>query len=138
MKFSIDKLEENDEEVIKLDFPLLKEWDISATQLIEGWFPTEDQVTLHIEDLDIDFKAGLKLDENGYLDPIVYDVKIDFGETMITNSNWFLETVFHGFIEFSIRMIENSSFFWGQYMFTNLLGPVMDKFANHYQIPQII
>jgi len=95
-------------------------------------FPTEDPVTLHIEDLDIDFKAGLRLDEQGFLDPIVYDVSIKFGESMITNSNWFLNEVFYGFIEFSIVMIENSSWFWGEYMFTHLLGPVLDKAANHY------
>lgn len=120
------------------DFPLLKKWDISAKQYIDGWFPTEDEVTLHIEDLDIDFKGGLRLDENGYLDPVVYGIKINFGKTMITNTNWFLETIFHGIVEFSIVMIENSAWFWGEYVFTNMLGPVMDKFANHYQMPQVI
>jgi hypothetical protein len=62
----------------------------------------------------------------------VYDVKIQLGKSMITNTNWLLEEMCHGFLEFSIVMIENSSWFWGEYMFTNMLGPVLDKFTNHY------
>ena len=31
-------------------------------------------------------------------------------------------------------MIENTSYFLGEYMFTNELGPVIDKALNHYRI----
>lgn len=130
--------EDDNYPVVVMDFPLLNKWDISANQILEFMGVTsEDEVTLHIEDLDIDFKAGLRLDENGYLDPVVYNVKISLGESTITNSNWFLEAIFHGFVKFSCVMIENSSWFWGDYMFTNMLGPVLDKIANHYQMPVV-
>jgi hypothetical protein len=109
ISFKIDEaFEDTDfkEPVVVIDFPALKKWEISAKQKLNTWiFPDEDEVTMNIEDLDVEFKAGLTLDEHGYLDPIVYDIQIKFGESMITNTNAFLEFVFHGFVKFSLIMI---------------------------------
>jgi len=41
----------------------------------------------------------------------------------------------HQFIYFGIVIIENSVYFVGQYIFTNMMGPVMDSFLNHYMFP---
>lgn len=44
-------------------------------------FHSMTYVDLSFLDLDIDFETGLKLDENGYLDPVVKQIHIDFGRT---------------------------------------------------------
>lgn len=97
--------------------------------------PDEEEITVKIKDFDINFHTSFELNEKGFLDPIVYGCEINFGESMITNSNPFMELVYHNFIEFSKVMIENSAWFFGKYMFTHLLGPVLDNFSNHYILP---
>jgi len=85
-----------DTNIITMDFPALKEWDITAHQTVNTWImPSDSSVTIHIEDFDIDFKTGLRLDEHGYIDPDVFFVDIKFGNTMITSGNWFLELMMH-------------------------------------------
>lgn len=75
------------------------------------------------------------MDEKGYLDPIVYGCEINFGESTIKNTDQTLEFFYHGLLEFSKVMIQNSAYFFGEYMFTNLLGPMVDEFTNHYMLP---
>jgi hypothetical protein len=41
----------------------------------------------------------------------------------------------HQFLYFGLVIIENSVYFVGEYIFTNMLGPVMDGFLNHYKFP---
>lgn len=38
-------------------------------------------IDLSFLNLDVDFETGLELDENGYLDPTVNKIHIDFGGT---------------------------------------------------------
>jgi hypothetical protein len=37
------------------------------------------------------------------------------------------------FVEFAIVVIENSTYFVGQYIFSSLLGPMMSQFLNDYK-----
>ena len=131
VKFGITR--EYDMGLIAMDFPAIKDWFIKAHEKTNSWFlPEESDIGIHIQNFDVDFKAALRLDKNGYIDPIVYNVDIKFGNSMVTHSNWFLELIMHELVLFSEVMIENSAWFFGEYMFTNLLGPVMDKFFNRY------
>jgi hypothetical protein len=52
--------------------------------------PTESPVEIIIKDLDVDFSCYFKLDEKGYLDPVVFKTHIDFGETAFNHDNWFV------------------------------------------------
>jgi hypothetical protein len=88
---------------------------------------------LIIKDFDVDFRGQFKLDEHGYLDPVVYGVDIDFGHSDFIQDDWFLEAVTFELIQFSFVVIHNTAWLLGQYMFTNMLGPAMDKYLNHYQ-----
>lgn len=68
------------------------------------------------------------------LDPIVQDCDIDFGRrSYFRHNNKYLEYLMHQFIVLSVQIIEQSSFFMGQYMFTELLGPVLDTYLRHYE-----
>ena len=44
-----------------------------------------------------------------------------------------LSMAMHQLLQFSFIMIENSAWFFGEFMFTNMLGPVFDKALNHYR-----
>jgi len=72
------------------------------------------------------------LDDEGYLDPKVWDVMINMGETYIYHDNLFVTYTMHQILELGKVIIENSAFFWGDRMFSSLLGPVLDKHMNHY------
>lgn len=82
--------------IIALDFPALKDWDIKAHQHFNAWvWPSESEINVHIKDFDVDFKTSLRLDKNGYLDPVIYNVDIKFGKTEVTHSNAFIQLMMH-------------------------------------------
>ena len=76
---------------------------------------------------------SLVLDEEGYLDPEVRKCSIDFGESTFYHENNILRIMFHQLITLSLVIIENSSYFMGKYMFTEMLGPVLDVYLKHYE-----
>jgi len=39
----------------------------------------------------------------------------------------------HQFIFFAMVIIENSVYFVGQYIFTNMMGPILDTYLDHYK-----
>lgn len=65
----------------------------------------------------------------------MYSADIHFGESYLYHDNPITAFVMHQFIYFGIVIIENSVYFVGQYIFTNMAGPVMDSFLNHYMFP---
>jgi len=74
------------------------------------------------------------LDERGFLDPTVYDVEIKFGSSYVHHDNFVLGFFMHQIITYSMVMIEQSSFFVGKFMFTGMLGPLMDQALGNYEI----
>jgi hypothetical protein len=131
VKFGITR--EYDTNLIAMDFPAIKEWVILAHEKTNSWFaPEESDIGIKLENFDIDFKASLRLNNKGYIDPVIYNCDIKFGNSMVKHSNWLKELVMHEVVLFSEVMIENSAYFFGEAMFTNLLGPVLDKFFNRY------
>lgn len=73
------------------------------------------------------------LDENGYVDPVVYDADIKFGSSYLYHDNKIMAFVMHQFVYFAIVIIENSVYFVGDYIFSEMMGPVVDKMLGHYQ-----
>jgi hypothetical protein len=73
------------------------------------------------------------LDEKGYLDPVVRKCNIDFGESFFYHENLYLKILMHQLVHLSLVIIENSSYFMGKYMFTEMLGPVLDVYLKHYE-----
>jgi hypothetical protein len=63
----------------------------------------------------------------------VYGVDIEFGESNFEQDDPFLNFVTFEIIQFSMVVIHNTAWLLGEYMFTNMLGPVLDKYLNHYQ-----
>jgi hypothetical protein len=123
-----------DKRLIKFDFPAIKEWEIKAHQHVNSWIlPHESDVKLVIKDFDVDFDSDLKLDENGYLDPIVWNADVKFGETFLYHENKFIGFIMHQLIEYLILVIKDSVYFLGGTLFSQLLGPVLDKALNHYR-----
>jgi hypothetical protein len=62
-------------QLIKVDFPAIKDWEITAFQkVINPIFESDSRVELYFKDFDINFQTDLTLDERGFLDPTVYDV----------------------------------------------------------------
>jgi hypothetical protein len=125
-----------DKALMSVKFPAVKHWEIDAKQDVNFWFlPDYSNIQLIFKDFKIDFETDLVLDEHGYLDPVVYSADIHFGESYLYHDNPITAFVMHQFIYFGIVIIENSVYFVGQYIFTNMMGPVMDSFLNHYMFP---
>jgi len=77
-----------DRPLLKIDFPAIKHLEINTKSHVNSWLlPEEEDLTFIIEDFDLDFQTNLRLDEKGYIDPIVSDVKINFGETKVEHRN---------------------------------------------------
>jgi hypothetical protein len=43
----------------------------------------------------MDIKTDLTLDKNGYLDPIVYECNLNFGDTYLYHDNWITAFAMH-------------------------------------------
>jgi hypothetical protein len=58
-----------------------------------------------------------------------------FGESTLTHDNWFFEMMMHQFVTFSMIIIENTAFFCGELMMSNIGEPVLTTFLNDYKMP---
>lgn len=124
-----------DQSLIKFDFPAIRSWEIDAMQEINSYIlPSYSKVELIFKDFDIDFQTDLVLDTNGYIDPVVYDCDIKFGSSYLYHDNKLMAFVMHQFVYFAIVIIENSVYFVGDYIFSNMMGPILDKALNHYKM----
>lgn len=122
--------------MLKVDFPAIKEWKIDASQKTNSWLlPEESHVELEFTDFDINFNTQLELFDDGFLKPVVYELEVKFGSTYVYHDNFILSFIMGQFIEFAIVVIENSTYFVGQYIFSSLLAPMLAKFTNGYQLP---
>lgn len=129
----------HDRQLIELKFPALKSWEIEANQKVNTWImPSESHVELIFKDFSFNFKSNFKLDENGYLDPMMEDCDIKFGDSYLYHDNQIIAFTMHQFIYFAIVIVENSVYFVGQYIFSNMMGPVMDTYLDHYRKTTII
>ena len=119
---------------IQVQFPAIKHWEISAEQHVNTWIlPADSHVQLTFKDFTFDFNSGLKLDYNGYLDPVVYSCSVHFGNSYFYHDDKLLALLMHQVIYFGIIILENSVSMAGRYVFTEMLGPVMDEYLNHYR-----
>lgn len=41
----------------------------------------------------------------------------------------------HQVVQFALVIVENSVYFVGEYIFTNMAGPVLTTFLNDYKLP---
>lgn len=113
--------------------PAVKNWKISANQHVNTWIlPSDSKIDLEFKNLEFEFQVDLKLTDKGYIKPIVYDVQIKFGDSYFYHEDQFIAFIMHQFIYFSIVIIENSVYFVGEYIFTNMMGPIIDNYLNHY------
>jgi len=115
----------------------MKKWEISAYQEV-----SEDPlglatgyVVLGIEDLDIDIVITLGITENGFVHPVFHDVKLDLGGTYFEFENGFSEFMAWQLIEFLKIMIENSVYFVGPFLLTDMAADNIDRMLDLYQIP---
>lgn len=74
------------------------------------------------------------MDEKGFLDPSVKSIDVHFGESYLYHNNPFTAFAMHQVLYLTIIVIENSVWWVGDYIFTEMMGPVMDRFLNHYEI----
>ena len=69
------------------------------------------------------------------MNPIVKSCHISFGNTHIYHDSPLIAILMHQVIYYLKVVIENSVYFVGDQIFTNLLGPVIDYFLNDYIFP---
>mmetsp|Transcript_18526 Transcript_18526/g.28449 ORF Transcript_18526/g.28449 Transcript_18526/m.28449 type:complete len:402 (+) Transcript_18526:203-1408(+) len=129
-----------DTKLIKMHFPALKDWTISAHQKIDTLlFPSESDVRFQFKDFNFKMQFDLDFNEDtGYLDFDVYDSEINFGESYLYHDNKILAVIMHQIIYYLIVIFENTSYFFGKPILTKLLGPVFDRFANDFQFPIVL
>ena len=81
---------------MSVKFPALKSWQIDADQTsFIGFFPETSKVSLIFKNFKFDFDTDLKLDENGYLDPVVKACSVRFGESYLYHDNPITALVMH-------------------------------------------
>jgi hypothetical protein len=124
----------DDQMYLNIDLPILEHWEINAKQEVNTWLiPANSDIQLVFKNFDIDVKTGLRVNDNGFIDFPIKEVRLNFGDSYLYHENWFVAFVMHQFVYFSVIMIENSAWFVGEYVFSKMLGPVIDEFMNDYK-----
>ena len=126
-------------EVLKMNFPTLKEWKIHANQHVNSFFAPKSS-PVYFEFKDFDFMLNLNFDrkDNGYLHPNVMSTDIKFGESFFYHDDWVQAVIWHQTIKYALVIIQNSVYFAGQHIFNGMLEPVMTKYLNYYQLEVVL
>ena len=122
---------------IKLYMPIIEYWEMSGHQEQKHWLLSHSSdVKLIFRDLKFEFDFGFMLDNHHYLDPIVYNCLIDFGDSFLYHNNRFLGFWIHQVVKMFLLVVENTCRFShvGMFVYGDLLGPGMDKWLNKYQM----
>ena len=64
----------------------------------------------------------------------MHKIDIDFGKSYVKHDNWFVKIWMHQLVKFSVVVVKNSAYFVGDRVFSEMLGPVMDKALDHYSL----
>ena len=94
--------------------------------------PNEGPVSWEFKDFAMGASFELKATEEGYLQPVVHDAKLDFGYSYLYHEDEWLAFVGYTFIEFGIVCMENSVFYWGDFMWSRMLGPIISWATNDF------
>jgi hypothetical protein len=94
--------------------------------------PNEGPISWEFKDFSMSASFELKTTEEGYLRPIVHDARLDFGYSYLYHEDQFLAFLGYTFIEFGIVCMENSVFYWGDFMWSRMLGPIISWGTNDF------
>lgn len=67
--------------------------------------PADSPVKFTFKDFEFDLDADFELGEDGYLDPIVYSVKINFGESSLYHDNFILGFFMHQWVKYTLIIV---------------------------------
>lgn len=122
-------------EVLKMNFPTLKEWKLHADQHIDSWFaPQSSHMSLEFKDFDFMLNCNFELLESGYLKPNVMSTDLKIGESFLYHDDWFQAMLWHQSIKYFLVIVQNSMYFAGQHILNGMIEPVLTKFLNYYQL----
>jgi len=88
---------------------------------------------LSINNFKVDLTMTLGATKRGFIHPIFHHTAVDFGQTDFFFENGFTEFLVWQALEFSIVMIENSIWFLGDVVFTDMLEGLIDRYSHGYQ-----
>lgn len=94
--------------------------------------PNEGPIAWEFKGFRIEAEVELKATEKGYIRPIVHDADLDFGDSYLYHEDEFLSFLGYTFIEFGIVCMENSVYFWGDYLWSRMLGPIISWGTNDF------
>jgi hypothetical protein len=94
-----------DHHVLKVNFPTLKSWKVTAHQNIDTIFPSKSEVGVQFKDFDIKFNCDFELTDKGFLKPVVMAADLKFGGTDFYSQDWFVEFLTFTSIKYVLIMI---------------------------------
>jgi len=113
---------------------MLKFWKIEADQDIAVWWmPNEGPVSWEFKEFAMSMELELKATEEGYIRPIVHNAVLDFGYSYLYHEDEWLSFLSYTFLEFGIVCMENSVFYWGDFMWSRMLGPMISYGTNDFK-----
>jgi hypothetical protein len=77
----------------------------------------------------------MEINDDGFIHPVFHDVSLDLGGTYFEFENGFLEFLAWQVINFTFIMIENSIYWVGPFLLTDMAGPNIDRIMYGYQVP---
>lgn len=124
-----DSMRENQ---MTVHFPLFKEWYIVGDQKVDSWWmPADGPVELVIDGFVVD--AWVQLEQKrGFLNPIFYDLGIDFGDSYLYHENWWAQLMMWQTVKLAFVIVKNGMFFFGRYVFNDMFAGIIDTVLHNY------
>lgn len=85
-----------------------------------------------IEDVDFKFTTELYRTKNGFIDPNIWTIGLEWGETSFYHENWLLSLMFDNWIKFVLIIIRDAFFFLGSEIFNGMIEPILTKIMLYY------
>jgi hypothetical protein len=93
------------QQMLKVDFPAIKKWQISALQHWDSFLIPDSEIYLLFEDFDVKFNANFGITDEGYLKPVVYQTDLKWGRSDFFHENWFVQFISFNAIKYAMVMI---------------------------------
>ena len=85
--------------------------------------------------MDLKFNCEFNATEQGYLVPIVNSVNLHWGSSAFYHTDWFWSLLLDTWLRYVLVIIENSIYFLGDYIFTDMMTHPLAELLNYYYIP---
>jgi len=121
---------------IKVNFPAIKSWKVESDVSINCMlFPEDTRMMFDMEDIIFKFNTELKVTPEGWINPNIWAIDLNWGHSQFYHENAFAALIFDQTIHYLMVIVQNALYFMGEIILNGMLEPPLTQGLNYYQLP---